>query len=96
MSERPNLDVSPLAIIRRGVELSPEFRPVIGLMLAAGVLLGLGRVAIPVLFQRLLDEDLLTEGGFDSGRLTVLVVTTTAIVLGVEALSILSLSLIHI
>ena len=90
MSTTERADISPIAIIRRGLELSPEFRPVIRLMLAAGVLLGLGRVAIPVLFQRLLDEDLLTEGGFDADRLTFLIAGTTVIVVGVVVLSIVS------
>ena len=57
MSRRPPRTVSPLAIVRRGIELSPEFRPVIGLLVASGLLIGLGRIAIPVLFQQLLDDD---------------------------------------
>lgn len=90
MSHRDTDAVSPLAIVRRGLELSPEFKPVVGLLLASGLLIGLGRIAIPVLFQQLLDDDLLTSGGWDSGRLAVLALITLGVVLAVSVLSIVS------
>ena len=83
-------DVSPLAIVRRGLELSPEFRPVIWLLLASGLLIGLGRIAIPILFQQLLDDDLLTTGGWDSGRLATLALITLVVVTAVSILSLVS------
>ena len=83
-------DVSPLAIVRRGLELSPEFRPVIWLLLASGLLIGLGRIAIPILFQQLLDDDLLTTGGWDSGRLATLALITLVVVTLVSILSLVS------
>lgn len=82
--------VSPLAIVRRGIELSPEFKPVIWLLLASGLLIGLGRIAIPILFQRLLDDDLLTTGGWDGGRLATLALITLAVVVAVSILSVVS------
>ena len=60
MSERHTNAINPMAIVRRGLKLSPEFRPVIALLVGSGVLLGLGRVAIPVLFQQLIE---LENGG---------------------------------
>lgn len=88
-TREPN-DVSPLAIVRRGLELSPEFRPVIWLLLASGLLIGLGRIAIPILFQQLLDDDLLTTGGWDSGRLATLALITLVVVTAVSILSLVS------
>lgn len=90
MSDRRPSQVNPMAIVRRGLELSPEFRPAIALLVGSGVLLGLGRVAIPVLFQQLVDDDLLTASGFDQGRLTTLALITLAVVIGVVGLSIAS------
>jgi len=90
VSHRDHDAVSPLAIVRRGLELSPEFKPVVGLLLASGLLIGLGRIAIPVLFQQLLDDDLLTSGGWDSGRLATLALITLGVVLVVSVLSIVS------
>ncbi|MEM9203447.1 MAG: ABC transporter ATP-binding protein [Actinomycetota bacterium] len=90
MSDAGNAEVKPMAIVRRGLELSPEFRPVIGLLVGLGVLIGLGRVAIPVLFQQLIDDDLLTASGFDGGRLTTLALITLAVVIAVGGLSVAS------
>lgn len=90
MSEPSAAPINPMAIVRRGLELSPEFKPVIGLLIGSGVLLGLGRVAIPVLFQQLIDDDLLTETGFDGGRLATLALITLAVVVAVGALSVAS------
>ena len=90
MSERHTNAINPMAIVRRGLELSPEFRPVIALLVGSGVLLGLGRVAIPVLFQQLIDDDLLTAAGFDGGRLTTLALITLAVVVAVVVLSVAS------
>jgi len=90
VSRRPPRTVSPLAIVRRGIELSPEFRPVIGLLVASGLLIGLGRIAIPVLFQQLLDDDVLTADGWDGGRLATLTLLTLGVVTIVSLLSIAS------
>jgi len=81
-------DVTSFAILRAGLVLNPEFRPVIRLLLGTGVVLALGRVAIPVLFQRLIDGDLLQAGGYDRGELLTLAGITTAVVVGVVLLSV--------
>ena len=90
MSRRDPNAVSPIAIVRRGLELSPEFKPVVWLLLASGLLIGLGRIAIPVLFQQLLDDELLTTGGWDSGRLATLALITLGVVGAVSVLSVVS------
>jgi hypothetical protein len=76
-------EVTAFAILRAGLDLNPEFRPVIRLLLATGVLLSLGRIAIPVLFQRLIDGDLLEAAGYSRSELLTLAVITTAVVVGV-------------
>ncbi len=81
-------DVTAFSILRAGLALNPEFRPVIRLLLGTGVILGLGRVVIPVLFQRLIDGDLLQAGGYDRGELLTLAGITTAVVVGVVLLSV--------
>ncbi|NCG38238.1 MAG: hypothetical protein GWP48_12055, partial [Actinobacteria bacterium] len=83
-------EVTALAILRAGLSLNPEFRPVIRLLLATGVLLSLGRIAIPVLFQRLIDGDLLEAATYDRGELITLALITTAVVVGVVVLSVFS------
>ena len=74
--------------IRRGLRLNPELRPVIGGLAISGILLGLGRVAIPILFQRIIDDGLLAEGGIDTSILNRLALTTTVVVLAVVLLSV--------
>ncbi len=81
---------SAMAIVRRGLEFTPEFRSVIGSMIAAGILLGLGRIAVPILFQRIIDEGLLADSGVDSGVLARLATFTALAVVGVSVLSLIT------
>ncbi len=83
-----------LAIIRRGLEYTPEFRSVAGSMVAAGVLLGLGRIAIPILFERTISKGLLSDAGVDDATLFRLAAITFAVVVGVSLLSLLTQLLI--
>ncbi len=85
-----NDERTAFAIIRRGLEFTPEFRSVIGSMVFAGVLLGLGRISVPILFQRIIDEGLLAESGVDDGVLARLAIITTIVVVGVTGLSLLT------
>ena len=39
MSDERSAAINPMAIVRRGLELSPEFKPVIALLVGSGVLL---------------------------------------------------------
>ena len=83
-----------ISIIRRGLEYTPEFRSVAGSMVGAGILLGLGRIAVPILFQRTIDEGLLSDGGVDDATLVRLALITFFVVVGVSLLSLLTQLLI--
>ncbi|MFQ5555953.1 MAG: ABC transporter ATP-binding protein [Acidimicrobiales bacterium] len=69
------------AIVRRGLATSPGLARAAAAMVMVGITLAAGRLAIPVLFQQILDRGLLAGGGVDGelvGRL--LVVTATIVV----------------
>lgn len=83
-------DRSAFAIIRKGLEFTPEFRTVIGSMVAAGILLGLGRIAVPILFQKIIDDGLLADSGVDSDVLARLAIITTITVIVVSLLSLIT------
>jgi len=83
-------DRSSIAIVRRGLEYTPEFRTVMWSMVGAGILLGLGRIAVPVLFQRIVDEGLLADSGVDSDVLARLAIITTIVVIAVSALALIT------
>jgi len=83
-------DRSSIAIVRRGLEYTPEFRTVMWSMVGAGILLGLGRIAVPVLFQRIVDEGLLGDSGVDSDVLARLAVITTIVVVAVSVLALIT------
>src|SRR5690606_14511565 len=54
-----------IAVLRRGLEASPELTTGVRVTLAMGMAAALGRIALPVLIQQALDRGVLTEGGFD-------------------------------
>ncbi len=80
-------DARPVEIVRAGLAVTPELRGIIGTMVLTGLLYGVGRVMIPVLFQQIIDRGLLAEGGLDRPELRRLIVITTAVLLGVTVLS---------
>ncbi|MCB0989857.1 MAG: ABC transporter ATP-binding protein [Acidimicrobiales bacterium] len=81
---------SAFDIIRQGLAMTPEFRRVIWAMIGAGVLLGLGRISVPILFQRIIDQGLLTEDGIDRSTLYRLAAITAAVVVVVSAMSLIT------
>ena len=56
-----------LAVLRRGLAVSPELRVGIVFTLVMAVATALGKLAVPVLIQQILDHGLLGEGGFQPG-----------------------------
>lgn len=54
-----------LAILRRGLRASPELRHGLRVSLGFAVITALGRIAVPVLIQLILDHGVLRKGGFD-------------------------------
>ena len=68
-------------IIRRGFEISPGFKKAAILFVMVGIFEAGGRVAVPVLFQLIIDRGLLTPGGIATHTLTRLLVATVAVIL---------------
>lgn len=68
-------------IIRRGFEISPGFKKATILFVMVGVFEAGGRVAVPVLFQLIIDRGLLTPGGIATHTLTRLLTITVAVIL---------------
>lgn len=75
--ERPHPPISPeeihilqagaLAVLRRGVAVTPELRQGIALTLVMAVATAAGKLAVPVLIQQILDRGVLGAAGFDPG-----------------------------
>ncbi|MCP4962545.1 MAG: ABC transporter ATP-binding protein, partial [Actinomycetia bacterium] len=80
-------EITAFAIIRQGLALTPEFKRVIWAMVGAGALLGVGRITVPILFQRIIDEGLLGEGGIDDTTLYRLAGITALVLIAVSLLS---------
>lgn len=57
-------DVGALAVLRRGVAVSPELRVGLGVTAAMAVATAVGRLVIPVLIQQILDRGIRGEDGF--------------------------------
>ena len=74
-------------IIRRGFEISPGFKKAAILFVMVGIFEAGGRVAVPVLFQLIIDRGLLTPGGIATHTLTRLLVATVAVILVVTLAS---------
>ncbi len=68
-------------IIRRGFEISPGFKKAAILFVMVGIFEAGGRVAVPVLFQLIIDRGLLTPGGIATHTLTRLLAITVAVIL---------------
>ncbi len=70
-----------LGIIHRGFEISPGFKRATILFAIVGVFEAAGRVAVPVLFQLIIDRGLLAPGGIETRTLTRLLATAVAVIL---------------
>jgi len=57
-------DAGALGVLRRGLAVSPELRAGIVFTLAMALATALGKIAVPVLIQQILDNGLLGKGGF--------------------------------
>ena len=56
-----------LAVLRRGLAVSPELRVGLVFTLVMALATALGKIAVPVLIQQILDHGLLGDGGFQPG-----------------------------
>jgi ATP-binding cassette subfamily B protein len=58
----------PLAIVRKGLRLSPEFTRGIGVTLLLALIATVGRIVIPIAVQQAVDHGFDAPGGVDSGE----------------------------
>jgi putative ABC transport system ATP-binding protein len=58
----------PLAIVRKGLRLSPEFTRGIGVTMLLAVVATLGRIVIPIAVQQAVDHGFDARGGVDAGE----------------------------
>ena len=61
------LDARALAVLRRGVAVTPELRQGIALTLVMAVATAAGKLAVPILIQQILDRGVLGSVGFRPG-----------------------------
>jgi putative ABC transport system ATP-binding protein len=60
-------DAGAMAVLRRGLAVSPELRAGIGFTIAMAMAVAGGRLAVPILIQQILDRGLRSDEGFDIG-----------------------------
>ncbi|RMH78480.1 MAG: ABC transporter ATP-binding protein [Actinomyces sp.] len=75
---------SALAVIRRGLGAAPGFTRALFALVGVGVFGAIGRVAVPVLFQQILDRGI-TEAGADTAFLARSLLTATLVIVAVSA-----------
>jgi putative ABC transport system ATP-binding protein len=56
-----------IAVLRRGLAVSPELKAGIGFTIGMAMAVAGGRLAVPILIQQILDRGLRSEEGFDTG-----------------------------
>ena len=59
---------SPLAIVRKGLRLSPEFTRGIGVTLLLALIATVGRIVIPIAVQQAVDHGFDAPGGVNAGE----------------------------
>lgn len=70
-----------MAVLRRGLAVTPELRAGIAFTVAMAVATALGKLAVPVLIQQTLDRGVLRQAGFDGRFVTVACAGTFVLVL---------------
>ena len=60
-------DAGAIAVLVRGLAVSPELKVGIAFTFAMAIATALGKLAVPILIQQILDHGLLGEGGFQPG-----------------------------
>ena len=60
-------DAGAISVLRRGLAVSPELKVGIAFTFAMAIATALGKLAVPILIQQILDHGLLGDGGFQPG-----------------------------
>lgn len=80
-------DLSALDVVRRGVARTPEIKRTIAFSAVVSVSVALGRLAIPVLVQQVIDRGLLGDDGYRPGLIWSLAAVALVVVVGVAILT---------
>lgn len=76
-----------MAVLRRGLEVTPELRAGIAFTVVMALATALGKLAVPILIQQTLDRGVLSRDGFDGRFVTVACAATTVLVVVLYAVS---------
>ena len=79
--------LSAIDVVRRGVARTPEIKRTIVFSAVISISVALGRLAIPVLVQQVIDRGLLGEQGYRSGLVFSLAAAALVVVVGVAVLT---------
>ena len=85
--EESATDLSAIDVVRRGVARTPEIKRTIVFSAVISISVALGRLAIPVLVQQVIDRGLLGEQGYRSGLVFSLAAAALVVVVGVAVLT---------
>jgi putative ABC transport system ATP-binding protein len=80
-------DLGAIAVLRRGLAISPELRAGIVFTVLMALATAVGKIAIPVLIQQTLDKGVLDEDGFRGGFVLVACIISFVIIAGVYVAS---------
>lgn len=85
--EESGADLSAIDVVRRGIARTPEIKRTIVFSAVISISVALGRLAIPVLVQQVIDRGLLGDEGYRSGLVLSLAAAALVVVVGVAILT---------
>ena len=80
-------DLSAIDVVRRGIARTPEIKRTIWFSAVLSISVAVGRLAIPVLVQQVIDRGLLGDQGYRSGLVLGLAAVALALVIAVAVLT---------
>lgn len=80
-------DAGALAVLRRGLAVTPELRQGVVLTAVLAVLTAAGKLAVPILIQQILDRAVLGDAGYRPAFVAVACVGTGVLILGLYGIS---------
>ena len=79
--------IGALAVMRRGIKVSPELRAGLAITVVMALTAAVGRLIVPILVQLVLDNGVLTDDGYDGAYVWTVSLAALAVVLLVAAAS---------
>ncbi|MEM9466566.1 MAG: ABC transporter ATP-binding protein [Actinomycetota bacterium] len=83
--EQPS--IGALAVMKRGIRVSPELRAGLGITVVMALTAAIGRLVVPILVQLILDNGVLGDGGYRAGYVWAASLLALAVVLIVAGAS---------